>query len=345
MPAEFALAAIGLGDVAYNSGDRIAALAHYQKAELVLEQALHGSARQEQFWPDLTRVWYKIGFTQGQLARLAEALESYRHELQVAQQWSQQAPSSLDVRRALALAEEHVGSILQQTSLSADALPHFQRSLDVYRDLLNMDPENAVRKLDVAIGLLSVANVMNQLGDLKSAEENYRHSLSLMENLVSQDPRNEQYQRSRNSILHAFTDLLYRRGKLAESRRLTIHEISALQPLIAKTPPSSHDLYQYCWDLLTTPFSDLHRPREVLDLSQKAADLTHRTDPGVLNALALAWEENGNLDQAIATAQQALALYPPSKTAGMGTKRAEIESNLARFQKRSTPQLQRQSQQ
>jgi hypothetical protein len=115
--------------------------------------------------------------------------------------------------------------------------------------------------------------------------------------------------------------------------------------LITTSPPSPHDLYQYCWDLLTTPFQDLHRPREVLDQAQKAADLTHRTDPGLLNVLALAWEENRNLEQAIATEQEALALYPDSQAASPGTKQAEIQANLARFEKNSAPRPPHQNQQ
>ncbi len=344
LPAELAQAAIGLGDVAYNSGDRNNALTYYQKAEEELEQAAHANSRPDQLWPDLTRVWYKIGLTQGQLANLPQALESYQHELQLAQQWSQQSPSSPDVRRALALAEEHVGGVLQQTNHAPDALAHLRRSLDVYRELLKLEPESAVRRLDVAIGLLSLANVTNQLGDLPTAEDSYRGSLALMEALVSQDPQNEQYQRYRNSILHPFSEILYRQGKLAESRRLTVYSLKILQPLIAKSDASSHDLYQYCWDLLTTPFQDLHRPHDTLDLAQKTAALTHNTDPGVLNVLALALEENGNLDQAVATEQQALALYPAAQPASPGSKHAEIEANLARFRKKSAtpPALQKQ---
>jgi tetratricopeptide (TPR) repeat protein len=101
--------------------------------------------------------------------------------------------------------------------------------------------------------------------------------------------------------------------------------------LVAKSEPSSHDLYQYCWDLLTTPFKDFHRPQEALQLSQKAVELTHGADPGLLNVMALAWEENGDLEKAIAAARNALALYPASEPTI--SKRSDIAANLARFEK------------
>ena len=342
-PAELAQASIGLRDVT-NTGSHKAALAQYQKEALELERAVLGSPSQEQLWPDLTRIWYKIGLTQGQLGNLPEQIESYQHELQVAGQWSARAPASPDVRRALALAEEHLASALEQSGRAADALEHYQRALGVYREFLRLEPDNAERRRDVAVGQLYVASVMKELGDLPHAEENYRSSLGFMESLISQDPRNEPYQRDRNSLMHAYADLLHQQGKFEESRKMTVRAIAVLQPLIAKPTASYHDLHQYCWDLLTTPFQDLHHPREVLDLARKAVDLTQHSNPSVLNVLALAWEENGNLEQAIATAQEALATYPPSETAHPGTKHAEIEANLARFKKKSAPQPPRENQ-
>jgi tetratricopeptide (TPR) repeat protein len=223
-------------------------------------------------------------------------------------------------------------------------LDHYHRSLDSYRELLRLEPESAVWRLDVAVGQLYVANVMKDLGDLPHAEEVYRSSLALMESLISRDPQNEEYQRTRNSLLHAYTKVLYDQGKHAESFQLTTYEISVLQPLVTKKDPVPHDLHQYCWDLLTTPFQDLHSPREVLDLARKAVELTRHSDPSVLNVLALAWEENGNLEQAIATAQEALATYSSSEPTQPGTKRAEIEANLAGFKKKLAPQPPRENQ-
>src|SRR5207237_9867029 len=105
---------------------------------------------------------------------------------------------------------------------------------------------------------------------------------------------------------------------------------------IAKPEPSSQDLYQYCCDLLTTPFEEFHRPQEVLHLSQRAVELTHGADPGLLNVMALAWEENGDLERAIAAARKALALYPASEPTIPGTTRADIAANLDLFEKNFT---------
>jgi serine/threonine protein kinase len=332
-PSEIAQTAIRLGDIAYNSGDRRAALGDYQRAEQSLEQDVRKVRGQALLFPDLTRVWYKIGLAQSQLGDLRGALDSYQHELRLAQQGSASFPSSLDARRDLAVAEEHVGDILLKTADSSQGLVYLERSLLVYQELQKLDPDSPVRRRDVALGLLSVAGVLRQRGDLPRAEENYRSSLQVIGALVSEDPQNEQYQRDRNSILHAVTEVLYEEGKLAESRQLTVYALSVLRPLIAKPAPSSHDLYQYCWDLLTTRFKELHRPQEALHLSQQAVELTHGADPGLLNVMALAWEENGDMDKAIAAARQALALYPASEPTTPGTKRADIAATLARFEK------------
>jgi serine/threonine protein kinase len=331
-PDEIAAAAVGLGNVINIGGDHRAALAQYEKAGKVLAQALRRPQGDERLGLRQAQVWHKKAFVQAQLGNLPQALDSSRNELRLAQQLSERFPASMETRRELALAEEQVSDVLDQTGDSAQALLHLQRSLATYEQLLKLDPESADRRFDVAIGELQVAQAMNQPGKFSEAAEHYRRSLTLLEELVSQDPHNELYQRNRNTNLQEFVGVLYEQGKRDESRRMTEHALSVLQPLIHKSPPAAHDLHQYCWDLLNTPFQDLHRPKEVLEFAQRAADLTRHEDPSVLNLLALAWEENGNNTQAIATAEEALA------KSSAGTKRAQIEENLARFRKKAALQ-------
>jgi eukaryotic-like serine/threonine-protein kinase len=330
-PVEVAQAAIGLGDGAYCAEDHQAAIAYYHKAVQLLGRAVQTSPLEETLWLDLTRLWYKIGLIQ-QETSLPQALDSYQQELNLAQTRLLDFPSSIEMLREVALAEEHIGTVLEDAPA---ALLHLEHSLDVYRELLKLAPESPARQRDVALGLLHVANKMTGLGRLPEAEANYRESRGLLETLVGQDQQNEQYRRDLNSSLHPLAGLLYRQGKKSESRELTVHELSVLQPLVAKPAALSHDLWQYSFDLLTTPFQDLHRPHEALESARRAADLTHRTQPGLLNVLALAWDENGNLELAIATEKEALALYPASERASPGSKRAEIEENLAFFRKRA----------
>jgi serine/threonine protein kinase len=333
-PDDIAAAALGLGNVINISGDHRAALAQYEKAEQVLTRAARRADTDEKRGLLRAQVWHKKAFVQAQLGNVPQALDCSRNELQVAQQLSQRFPLSMDARRELALAEEHMSDVLQQTGDEAEALSHLQPSLGVYDQLLKLDPESADRRFDVAIGELQIAQALNP-DKLSEAEEHYRRSLMLLERLVSQDPQNELYQRNRNSNLQDLMGVLYEQGKRDESRRMTEYALSVLQPLIHKSPPAAHDLHQYCWDLLNTPFQDLHRPKEVLEFAQKAADLTRHEDPSSLNLLALAWEENGNLAQAIATGEEALA------KSSAGAKRTQIEENLARFRKKAAPQERR----
>jgi len=331
-PSEIAQASMRLGDVAFNQGAFRSALASYRKADELLEPVLQKTPGQPQLWLDVTRNWYRIGFMQSQLGSLREALDSYKRELELARQWSAHFPSSLEVRRELALAEEHVGSMLQQTRGAAEGLPHLERSLSVYLTLLRDDPESARCRRDVALGLFGVAGALQKLGDLRRAEQHYRDSLRWIEGLMAEDPSNEQYGRDRNSILDPMAKVLYREGQLAESRRLTESTLAALRAMVDKPAPSSYDLFQYCWDLLTTPFQDLTQPQEALRLARKAVELTRGADPGLVHVLALAWQANGDLEQAVATEGRALALYTTSETPIPGTKRAEIAANLAALQ-------------
>jgi tetratricopeptide (TPR) repeat protein len=71
-------------------------------------------------------------------------------------------------------------------------------------------------------------------------------------------------------------------------------------------------LVDLAWILATSERSDLHRPEEAIRLAERAAALTRRENPTVLDTLAVAYEAAGQRERAIAVEQTALALASAS---------------------------------
>jgi hypothetical protein len=145
--------------------------------------------------------------------------------------------------------------------------------------------------------------------------------------LVREDPKNQQFQRDLHSALEPLSSTLLHTGNRQEARQITVELLAGLRPLIERPDPSPYDLHRYCWAVLNTPFTDLHNRTATLRLAQKAVDLTHGSDPAILNVLALAWEANGYFTKAAETERRARTLVQA------GTKRTEMENNLARFER------------
>jgi len=70
-------------------------------------------------------------------------------------------------------------------------------------------------------------------------------------------------------------------------------------------PDRPETLNNLAWILATDPHAQIRRGAEAVKFAVAACKLTHDQDPLMLGTLAAAYAENGNYDQAIATAQQA----------------------------------------
>jgi eukaryotic-like serine/threonine-protein kinase len=324
--SDVALVKLKLADIAFEDGERSAALDQYLKSRDILERIRRKDPRNAEALRDLTRVWYKIGLTQYLLGNVQEALRSYRFELELAGQWSTSPGAGSDARRESALAEEHVGEMLAKTGSVPEGIEHLRRGLATYGDLLQATPSSVTLRLDQALASLQTGDaLMLQAGKLAEAEEMYRHSVGVLRSLVLEDP-NGQYRRDLNSALSSLLSALQKNGEMQEARQVTVELLAGLHPLIDRPDPKPHDLHLYCWAMVNTPFKDLYNAPDVLRQAQKAVALTDHPDPAILNVLALAWEANGDLAKAAETERRALTL------AQAGAKRTEIENNLASFE-------------
>jgi tetratricopeptide (TPR) repeat protein len=74
------------------------------------------------------------------------------------------------------------------------------------------------------------------------------------------------------------------------------------------------------WILSTDRNANVRDGRIALSLAKRAVDLSEYRDPEALEALAAAYAEVGDLEQAVAFAEQGLRLY----TVGRATRKADL---------------------
>ena len=93
-------------------------------------------------------------------------------------------------------------------------------------------------------------------------------------------------------------------------------------------PPNRYYLVDYVTILAGTPFAEFASAEETLAYARKAVDLMHGEDPETLDLLAQSWRRAGNLEEAIAAEQKALALLPPAKPGQVPEMRRKLHANL-----------------
>jgi protein O-mannosyl-transferase len=105
--------------------------------------------------------------------------------------------------------------------------------------------------------------------------------------------------------------------------------IGHLREAIRLRPDLADPLNALAWELATDPNSQLRQGAEAVRLAEKAAELTQRQQPVILNTLAAAYAEAGRFDEAVATANQAMEL---ARKAGQSNLVASIQSALDLYQ-------------
>lgn len=322
-----------VGDAAFRNGDYVAALASYQKVAPFLDAAVHEKPKSEEAYPEATTNWYRIGVCESQIGRLDDALRSYENESRLADQQFQLFPNS-NTGGEVGLAYQHAADALRQLGRPEEALGRLQRPLQIYQDLRRSNPNslNLAREEGTVYFLMAETN--RQFKEWKQAEGMYQQALNITNSLLTKDSRNELYQRDQNNILSRMSEVENILGQSQEARRHAAAALAGVRPLIQKPQPSYLDVYLYCYDLLNTPFPDLHQKGEALTWAKKASRQGASSDPGILDLLAQAWAENGNLGKAIEIEKHALSLYPKSEPIVRGTERAEMVARLADFERR-----------
>lgn len=331
---DVARASAKLGDL-QAFGDRKEALHRYTYALTQFETLAAMEGHNLNWQQDVMRVARKIGNIQFEMGDMPSALASYKRALQIAEgmqsiEAASGKPVSADTRRELANCDNHYGETLAKNGAIDEGLAKLDKALDIYRDLLTANPENdRVRHSLISVHQVK-GDVLLAAGRSNDAIQSYRLALDLINPRLEADPLNRQWQRDATVGLGRLADALEKSGKRPEAHSTTVRALQKLKPLVEAPDASEVDMQQYCYLLVTTPFTDLQNPAAALRYALKAAMISKESNPGILDTLARAQAKTGDLVHAVETEQKALALLPAGSQSDL---RTEIEKNLAEFRR------------
>jgi tetratricopeptide (TPR) repeat protein len=211
------------------------------------------------------------------LLRLEPASADHHYDLGIALQALGRLDEAVDeYRRALELdpsrSETHnnLGTALQAQGRVDQALTRYRRALE-------LDAANASAHLNLG-------NLLQGLGRPGDAVAHLERAVELRPDLA----------RAHASLGYGLAAV----GRLAEA-------VDHWRRAIRLEPDWPVPRLAAAWALATAPDPALHDPAEGLALAERAAELTRRQDPMVLDALAAALAASGRFEQAAATAEEA----------------------------------------
>ncbi len=322
-----ARAAQKLGELLSIEGDQSLALEHYVRARDIFRRQTIADPANLQAKRDLRDLWEKIGFAQFRINDLGSAQQSYDQCLAIANELKARNPNSQEARIAQARVEEKIGRVLVQRGQVNDGLRKIRRSLEILQQLSAADPEDAaLRRLVFALETAH-GQILSSVGRNGEALAIYRSGVPNMEAEVRRDPQNRQYQRDLGLRFAFMSELLEKTRDRPGAVRMANQALGVLKKLAESAEASSYDHGNYAWALLNTPGAGSSNPDAALHHARRAVVLTNSASPHALDTLALAHAAAGEIEQAVAAAQKAIALLPAVNSRD----RQEMEGHLAKF--------------
>jgi len=195
-----------------------------------------------------------------------------------------------------------------------DALRHFQA-------VLKLTPDSAPAHFNVATTLAAVGRTDEAIGGYREAlrirpvygQAHNNLGVALLR-LDRRDDAGTEFRaavRDDPSLSEAHLNL----GALMRLDGRTVEAIAEFRAAVTTDPDSVSALAGLASLLSTTPEPTLRNPGEAVGLAERAAALTARRDPNVLDVLGAAYAAAGDFDRAVGVATEALELNPPSQLA------------------------------
>jgi len=267
------------------------------------EEALPHYERTIELEPRRSAPYFGLGDLYLRLGRLEEAVASYRRGLE------------LDPMHARGHA--NLGLALLRLQRYAEAQPHLERSLELSDRAL---PGVGPTPTELATPHVALADTLAQLGDLDGAIEHYERALAIDGsrlraggNLGLALARAGRFEEARPLLEQALAANRYS-AKLQAGMAMTFAGLGRQKDAIRhyrnalKLEPgwryAANDL---AWILATSPDPALRDPEQAVRLLE-AVRLEEETLPELLDTLAAAYAAAGRFDEAVRSADQALAL-------------------------------------
>ena len=268
------------------------AVRHYAKIVAVLTESANPSKSLLTASGDLATAHFNLAFALREMGKDGEAIGHYEQALRIQPDYVD-AHNSLGLalvragkfdeaiahyRQALGIQPDHVqvhnnlGNVLQQTGKFAEALGHYEQALRIQPDYV--DAHNN-------LGLALV-----QAGKFSEAIAHYERALRI--------------QPDQAQVHSNLGDVLQQTGKFAEA-------LGHYERALRIQPDSPSALNRLAWIRATSGNPQLRNGAEAVRLAEHACAVTGGNNGGCLDTLAAAYAESRRFDEAVATAQEALA--------------------------------------
>lgn len=268
---------------------------------------------------------------------LAPAAPAVHNELGVLlARRSREEEAARHLRRAVELAPEY-GDAHYNLGVVLGSSGHLEEGIQHLRQAVELLPDDAHAAYNLGAALRLQGRLVEAEGELRRAlrlQPDYAQAVDLLGSvLVMRGKLAEAVDQFRRAVSLAPQDAQVRfhlamalTGLGGDPAEVAEH----LREAIRLSPSWAEPYNSLAWMLATSPDPAMRDPAQALALAERAAQLSGRRDPKVLDTLAAAQAAGGDFASAVATARTALALAGESSA---GRLAQEIRQRLRLFER------------
>jgi serine/threonine protein kinase len=202
---ELASAYSKLGDIQWaryyaHLGDREGALRSQQKAFEIRRALLTAHPDNREAKLGLARSYLLLGDLMIARGQVREALEYYRHSLDIRAERVHESPNDEAAEKDLAIAYQRVGDTLGNADFGnlgdlAEAQSNFQKMQQINLQMAAKEPMNLQYRQDLGIGFEKLARIRSAMGDWSGSLDFLRQEQEAFESTAAAQPGNVRFER------------------------------------------------------------------------------------------------------------------------------------------------------
>jgi tetratricopeptide (TPR) repeat protein len=243
-------------------------------------------------------------------------------------------PSDKDAANLLILAEGQLANALRLGARPSEAVGHLRSALELLAELIGRNPNDATLVRTKGGMQFYLALSLEDLHDPFTLD-GYASAIATMESSLSLVPEDYSILATLSTGLMKYSLLLHAAGREPEGESAYERTLLLRRRMAEKPKAGAIEFNELAHALNQCPYQRLTNRQVALQFATRAKELTNGRNPQILDTLAWAYYRGGQIETAVETEREALALLPPG-SGGLSTGlRQTIEASLAEFQKHS----------
>ena len=262
------------------------------------------------------------------------AIENCRSAVRTSQALLAESPDDLALRMALAAAYAQYGNALRLDNRHGEAMPQLELAAAEFDRPHSLQPENNGYAQNVAGAYTLLGNTEMALGEPRKAIASFEKAIATVREMIRVDPVDARARTTLGFALIRLALLLDKEGRSSEALKAGSEGLNIFKDFADSPEGTPDDWNNYASFLHEIGVAELRNPPVSLVYSKRAVAASSKPGLVFLNTLADAYFDTDDVEDAIITAERALAQNPAPQGASEAGVRADLERHLQKFRER-----------